>query len=203
EAGATLAAHHSVNHVTFTGSVKTGISVGQAATANVVPVTLELGGKSPNIVFPDCDIDKTVDGVVKAISQNNSQTCSAGSRLLVEETFKEQFLEKLVQKFKALTIGPGKEDYDVGPILNQQQFHQVMHYLEMAKQEGTIRTGGSRVNVDHAEGGYYLEPTIIDNISMESEIAQEEIFGPILTVFSFKDDEEALEMANDTAYGLV
>lgn len=203
EAGASLAAHPYVNHVTFTGSVKTGISVGQAATANVVPVTLELGGKSPNIVFSDCDIDKTVDGVVKAIIQNTGQTCSAGSRLLIEESFKETFLQKIVDRFKELTIGPGKENYDVGPILNEQQFNRIMAYLELAKTEGTVLTGGSRVHIDHCEGAFYIEPTIIDQLSSDSKLAQEEIFGPVLTVFTFKDEEEALSLANSTEYGLV
>lgn len=107
EAGAALAGHPLINHVTFTGSVPTGIAVGQAAMANVVPSTLELGGKSPNIVFEDCDLDKTVDGVVRSIIQNAGQTCSAGARLLVEESFKQKFLEKIIERFERLTIGPG------------------------------------------------------------------------------------------------
>ncbi|WP_067726112.1 aldehyde dehydrogenase family protein [Oceanobacillus damuensis] len=203
EAGAALSGHPSVNHVTFTGSVQTGVAVAQAATANVVPVTLELGGKSPNIVFADCDVEKTVDGVVRAIIQNAGQTCSAGSRLLIEESFKDEFLGKVVNRFKSLEVNAGIEDKDIGPILNEKQFNRVMEFVELAKAEGQIVTGGNRVHVDGYEGGYYLEPTIIDGVSPESKLAQEEIFGPVLTVFTFKDTKEALELANSTEYGLV
>ncbi|ASN06274.1 aldehyde dehydrogenase family protein [Virgibacillus necropolis] len=203
EVGAALSGHPSVNHVTFTGSVQTGIAVGQAATANVVPVTLELGGKSPNIVFADCDVDNTVDGVVNAIIQNAGQTCSAGSRLLVEESFKDEFLGKVVERFKGLTVGAGIQDKDVGPILNEKQFNRVMEFVELAKEEGKILAGGNQVTVEGFEGGFYLEPTIIDAVIPDSKLAQEEIFGPVLTVFTFKDTAESLELANSTDYGLV
>nr|WP_306798624.1 aldehyde dehydrogenase family protein [Oceanobacillus saliphilus] len=203
EAGSALSGHPAVNHVTFTGSVQTGIAVAQAATANVVPVTLELGGKSPNIVFADCDMEKTVDGVVRAIIQNAGQTCSAGSRLLIEESFKDEFLGKVVDRFKSLEVSAGIEDKDIGPILNEKQFNRIMEFVELAKEEGKILTGGNQANVEGYEGGFYLEPTIIDGITPESKLAQEEIFGPVMTVFTFKDTEEALELANSTEYGLV
>lgn len=203
EAGAALAGHPLINHITFTGSVATGISVGQAAMANVVPSTLELGGKSPNIVFADCDIDKAVEGVVRSIIQNAGQTCSAGARLLIEEPFKETFLKHVIEKFRRLTIGPGIQDKDLGPILNEKQFHRVMEMIELAKQEGKILYGGNHVVIEGFEGGCYVEPTIIDEISKDSRLAQEEIFGPVLTVFTFKETEEALELANSTEYGLV
>lgn len=203
EAGAALASHPLINHVTFTGSVATGISVGQAAMGNVVPSTLELGGKSPNIVFADCDIDRTVEGVVRSIVQNAGQTCSAGARLLVEESFKEIFLEKVMERFRKLTIGPGIQDKDVGPILNEKQFRHVMGMIELARIEGNILFGGKQLTIEGFEGGYYVEPTIIDGVSMDSRLAQEEIFGPVLTVFTYKDTEEALELANSTEYGLV
>ncbi|MFD1037240.1 aldehyde dehydrogenase family protein [Virgibacillus byunsanensis] len=203
EAGAALSSHPEINHVTFTGSVQTGTAVANAATKNVVPVTLELGGKSPNIVFADCNVEKAVEGVVKAIIQNAGQTCSAGSRLLVEESFKDAFLEKVVDRFKALTVGPALEDKDLGPILNEKQFNQIMKFIELAKEEGTIVTGGNQVSIENAENGCYLEPTIIDNVSTDSKIAQEEIFGPVLSVFTFKDDGDAISLANSTEYGLV
>lgn len=203
EAGAALSSHPHVNHITFTGSVQTGTAVANAATKNVVPVTLELGGKSPNIVFSDCNLDKAVEGVVKAIIQNAGQTCSAGSRLLIEQSFKDTFLEKVADRFKDLTVGPALEDKDVGPILNEKQFNQIVKFIELAKEEGTIVAGGRQVKIEDAEKGYYLEPTIVDNVSPESRIAQEEIFGPVLSVFTFKDDQEAINLANNTDYGLV
>ncbi|WP_085991163.1 aldehyde dehydrogenase family protein [Oceanobacillus senegalensis] len=203
DAGAALSSHRLVNHVTFTGSVPTGIAVAQAAMKNVVPVTLELGGKSPNIVFSDCDVDKTVQGVVRAIIQNAGQTCSAGARLLVEKSFKDEFLVKVIEQFKQLQVGPGLDDKDIGPILNEKQFHRVMEFIELAKEEGEILVGGNRITIEGSEDGCYVEPTIIDGVKPDSKLAQEEIFGPVLTVFPFEDTEEALSLANSTDYGLV
>ncbi|MFA1818874.1 aldehyde dehydrogenase family protein [Virgibacillus oceani] len=203
EAGAALSGHPLINHVTFTGSVGTGIAVGQAAMANVVPSTLELGGKSPNIVFADCDVDKTVGGVVRSIIQNAGQTCSAGARLLVEESFKEVFLQKVVEKFEELTVGAGLDDKDLGPILNERQFNHVIGLIEMAKKEASVVAGGNAVTVEGNVGGFYVEPTIIDDVDRNSRLAQEEVFGPVLTVFTFKDVAEALDLANSTDYGLV
>lgn len=203
EAGAALAGHPLINQLTFTGSVATGISVGQAAMANVVPATLELGGKSPNIVFADCDMEATVAGVVRSIIQNAGQTCSAGARLLVEESFKDEFLKKVIEQFGKLTIGAGIEDKDIGPILNERQFDRVMGIINIAREEGEILFGGNQMTVEGFENGFYIEPTIVDGVSPRSRIAQEEVFGPVLTVFTFKDTEEALELANSTDYGLV
>lgn len=203
EAGAALAGHPLINQLTFTGSVATGISVGQAAMANVVPATLELGGKSPNIVFADCDVESTVAGVVRSIIQNAGQTCSAGARLLVEESFKDEFLKKVIEQFGKLTIGAGIEDKDIGPILNERQFDRVMGMINIAREEGEILFGGNQMTVEGFENGFYIEPTIVDGVSPHSRIAQEEVFGPVLTVFTFKDTEEALELANSTDYGLV
>lgn len=201
--GAALCSHSGISHVTFTGSVNTGIQVMQTAAKNVVPATLELGGKSPNIVFADAAEDKAIEGVVKAIIQNAGQTCSAGSRLLIEERYKERFLEKLVRRFEALTIGPGHKDPDIGPILNRRQFEQIMEKVAIAQKEGTLLAGGKAVKVEGYESGYYIEPTIIDGLSHNSAIAQDEIFGPILSVFSFATVEEAIQLANGTEYGLV
>jgi aldehyde dehydrogenase (NAD+) len=203
EAGAALSGHPLINHVTFTGSVGTGIAVGQAAMANVVPSTLELGGKSPNIVFADCDMEKTVEGVVRSIIQNAGQTCSAGARLLVEESFKEEFLQKVVERFGDLTVGAGLDDKDLGPILNEKQFNHVIGLIEMAKKEASVVAGGNPVAVEGNEGGFYVEPTIIDGVARESRLAQEEVFGPVLTVFTFKNTKEAMNLANSTDYGLV
>ncbi|WP_088007091.1 aldehyde dehydrogenase family protein [Indiicoccus explosivorum] len=203
EVGGPLAAHPGIGHVTFTGSVPTGISVMKAAAANVVPVTLELGGKSPNIVFADADLAKALDGVTKAIIQNAGQTCSAGSRLLVEESVKEEFLARLAEKFASLTIGPGKDDPDVGPILNDKQYRQIMDRIEEAKKTGRVVAGGEAVSPPGGGNGRYIRPTIIDGLAPDDPAAQEEIFGPVLTVFSFRDEAEAVALANGTDYGLV
>lgn len=203
EAGAFLASHKDIDHVTFTGSVGTGISVGQAAMGNVVSSTLELGGKSPQIVFSDCNLDETVEGVVRAIVQNAGQTCSAGARLLVEEPIKDEILTAIMKRFSELTIGPGMSDKDLGPILNKRQFDRIIGMIERAAEKGNILYGGRRVDIPDHEKGYYLEPTIIDGIDVHSEIAQEEVFGPVLTVFTFNDEAEAIELANSTEYGLV
>ncbi|NYF23260.1 aldehyde dehydrogenase family protein [Sporosarcina sp. JAI121] len=203
DVGGPLSAHPDIDHVTFTGSVNTGIAVMKAAANNVVSVTLELGGKSPNIVFADASEEKALEGVVKAIIQNAGQTCSAGSRLLIEESYKEHFLCRLVEKFSELTIGPGNEDKDIGPILNKRQYDQIMNRIEEAKKSGEIVVGGKAVSIAGAEDGLYIEPTIIDGLSPSCPVAQEEIFGPVLSVFTFKDTEEAIQLANGTDYGLV
>lgn len=203
EAGAALSSHPLLNHITFTGSVPTGSSVMQAAAENIVPVTLELGGKSPNIVFSDCDVEKAVDGVVKAITQNAGQTCSAASRLLIESSFKDTFIEKITSRFKQLTIGPGLEDKDIGPILNESQFERIQNYFQLAIQEGEVLVGGKALTIEGAEKGCYVEPTIVDNLKADSRLMQEEIFGPVLSILTFENDQEALQLANSTDYGLV
>lgn len=203
DVGGPLAAHPGIHHVTFTGSVRTGISVMKAAAENVVPVTLELGGKSPNIVFADADLDEALEGVVRAIIQNAGQTCSAGSRLLIEAKAKDAFVEKLVERFKNLTIGPGMSDPDIGPILNERQFQQILNCIEDGKQQGTVLAGGEAVTIEGYEGGRYILPTIIDGMQHSCSIAQEEIFGPVLSVFTFETVEEAIALANGTDYGLV
>lgn len=204
ETGALLASHPGIQHVTFTGSVETGKKVMAAASTNVVPVTLELGGKSPNIVFGDCDEEKASEWVLRSIVQNAGQTCSAGSRLVIEKSYKDQFVEKLAIAMKKLTIGPGVEDHDIGPVISKKQFDRIQSYLRIAKNENLpIVTGGNRVHVENCENGYYLEPTIIDNVPSDHVLAQEEIFGPVLTVITFETEEEAIEIANGTPYGLV
>ncbi|MGE7924989.1 aldehyde dehydrogenase family protein [Viridibacillus arvi] len=203
DVGGPLAGHPGIHHITFTGSVNTGISVMKAAAENVVPVTLELGGKSPNIVFADANEELALEGVVRAIIQNAGQTCSAGSRLLIEEKYKDHFLHELTAKFNELTIGPGVEDKEIGPILNKKQFDQIMNKIQDAKSAGKIIVGGETVTISGSEGGYYIQPTIIDGLDNTHALAKEEIFGPVLTVFTFKTIEEAIELANSTDYGLV
>ena len=204
EAGAALSAHPDINHITFTGSVETGKRVMQSAAQNIVPVTLELGGKSPNIVSADCNEEKALEWVLKSIIQNAGQTCSAGSRLVIEKSIKEAFVEKLAAEMKKLSIGPGMNNHDLGPVLSQKQFERIQSFIVLAKQEGIrIATGGEREMVDGSESGYYIQPTILDNVPANHHLAQEEIFGPVLTVTTFETEKEAIEIANGTQYGLV
>ncbi|MBL4952773.1 aldehyde dehydrogenase family protein [Neobacillus sp. OS1-32] len=204
EAGAALSAHPEINHITFTGSVETGKKVMESAAQNIVPVTLELGGKSPNIVFADCNEEQALKWVLKSIIQNAGQTCSAGSRLVIEKSIKEKFVRKLAAAMEKLSIGPGMDDHDLGPVLSKKQFDRIQGFIDLAKQDGIrIVTGGERQLVEGCEQGYYLQPTILDDVPVSHDLAQEEIFGPVLTVTTFETEEEAIEMANGTPYGLV
>lgn len=203
DVGTLLTSHPNINHITFTGSVPTGIAVMKAAAENVVPVTLELGGKSPNIVFTDAPFEQAVEGVVRSIIQNAGQTCSAGARLLIEASAKEFFLQKLIQRFESLRVGPGEADLDMGPILNERQYKKIITLLEQAKEDGYVLTGGEKITIEGFEKGYYLQPTILDGLAPHHPLAQEEIFGPVLTVFTFETIEQAITLANSTQYGLV
>ncbi|MGE7090336.1 aldehyde dehydrogenase family protein [Lysinibacillus sp. NPDC048646] len=203
DVGPYLTSHPDINHITFTGSVPTGIAVMKAAAENVVPVTLELGGKSPNIVFADAPMEQAVEGVLRAIVQNAGQTCSAGARLLIEEHAKESFIAQLVERFQALTVGPGEADVDMGPLLNERQYTKISALLQQAKDDGYVITGGETLSIAGYENGYYIQPTILDGVDENHALAQEEIFGPVLTVLTFTTVDEAIALANSTDYGLV
>lgn len=203
DAGAYLSAHPGIHQITFTGSVPTGVSVMQAAARNVVPVTLELGGKSPNIVFQDATEDQALEGVMRSIVQNAGQTCSAGARLLIEHSYKEAFLAKLVARFEKIKVGAGEQDLDMGPLLNETQHKKITGLLEMAAKDGRVLTGGHALAVEGYQEGYYVAPTIVDGLDASHPLAVEEIFGPVLTVFTFETADEAISLANATPYGLV
>ncbi|GAK08033.1 aldehyde dehydrogenase family protein [Geomicrobium sp. JCM 19038] len=198
EAGQALASHPLVRHIAFTGSVKTGSTIMQTAAKQITAVTPELGGKSPQIVFSDCHFEQAVQTVTNAITQNAGQTCSAGSRLIIEASIEERFVEALKANFEKLSIGPGIENYQLGPIITDAQVEQIDGYIERAKADGaTIITGGTK------QDDYYYLPTIITKIDAGHPIAQEEVFGPVITVHPFKTEEEAIALANGTDYGLV
>ncbi|NHM31335.1 aldehyde dehydrogenase family protein [Neobacillus terrae] len=204
EAGAALSGHPDINHITFTGSVETGKRVMESAAQNIVPVTLELGGKSPNIVFADCNEEQALKWVLKSIVQNSGQTCSAGSRLVIEKSIKENFIRKLAAAMEELSIGLGIDNHDLGPVLSKKQFDRIQSFIDLARKDGIrILTGGDRRLVEGCGLGYYFEPTILDNVPVSHYLAQEEIFGPVLTVTTFQTEEEAIEIANGTPYGLV
>ncbi|OBH40622.1 aldehyde dehydrogenase family protein [Mycobacterium mantenii] len=202
EAGSALTAHPDVDHLGFVGSTQIGSVVAHAAADRVTPTTLELGGKSPQIVFPDADLGRAAESIAKAILQNAGQTCSAGSRLLVHDTVHDTLVDEVRQHLSSTTIGPGIEDHDLGPLISRKQQHRVQTMLA-DNVEGEILCGGGPPNDARLADGAYFSPTIIDGADPASPIAQEEIFGPVLTVNRFRTEDEAIELANGTQYGLI
>ncbi|CAH1423355.1 unnamed protein product [Lactuca virosa] len=202
EAGAPLASHPDVDKIAFTGSSATGSKIMTAAAQNVKPVTLELGGKSPIVVFDDVDIDKAVEWTLFGCFWTNGQICSATSRLIVHESIAKEFLEKLVKWAKNIKISdPLEEGCRLGPVVSGGQYEKILKFVETAKSEGaTISFGGKRP--EHLKTGFFIEPTIISDVTTSMQIWREEVFGPVLCVKSFKTEEEAIELANDTHYGL-
>ena len=204
EAGTALASHPAINQLTFTGSVDVGVQVAKMAADNVVPVVMELGGKSPNIVFADADLDLAAQGVANAIFQNAGQTCSAGSRLLVERSAHQAIVDRLAARAASMWVGPGVSDPDMGPIISKRQLETIERYVAVGKSEGArVAAGGARP-ADPALGrGYFYQPTLLDQVTPDMRVAQEEIFGPVLAMIEFGDLEEAATIANRSQYGLV
>ena len=200
DVGAALVAHPGVDHVTFVGSPATGRRVAEAASARFAPVDLELGGKSPNVVFADADLGRAVPAVVKALVQNAGQSCSAGSRLLVERSRFDEVVGLVAAGLRALSVGPGVDDCDLGPLVSERQFVHASGMLERALATAEAVTGGRRVDLDP---GWYLEPTLLVGVGAEDEIWNEEVFGPVLVAAPFDDEEEAVALANASTFGLV
>lgn len=200
EVGEPLVAHPRVGKVTFTGGEPGGRRVAQTAAADFKSVTLELGGKSPNIVFDDADMDDAVKGAISGIFAASGQTCIAGSRLLLQDSIHDEFLDRLVAFAKTAKLGdPSSFDTQVGPVTTPPQYEKILSYIDVARQEGArCVLGGGPSEL----GGYFVEPTIFADVTNEMRIAREEVFGPVLSVIRFKDEEEAVEIANDTLYGL-
>lgn len=199
EAGAALAAHPGINHIGFVGSTLVGTSIASAAAQNVVPATLELGGKSPHIVFPDADLDELTFYVTKGILQNAGQTCSAGSRLLVHESIADDVTERLMVAFERTTIGPGIDDRELGPLVSAKQQQRVRAFVEGA--DGTVVVGGGVP--DGFDRGAFFQPTLITDVAPASDIAQHEVFGPVLVSTTFESEAEAVALANSTDYALM
>lgn len=203
-AGAPLGAHKDVRHVSFTGSVMTGVSVMQSAAPAVTSVLLELGGKSPVVVLADADLDAAVDGVLGAIFENAGQICSAGSRLVVDRRVHAEMVERLVERARQLTIGHGLRRAQFGPLNSAAHLDKVAGYVDAARKRGVeIATGGKRCSDPQTGKGWFFEPTILDNVGRDDAVVQEEIFGPVLTVQVVDGADEALEIANCTPFGLV
>ncbi len=201
EAGALLSAHPGVRHVSFTGSVAVGRLVQQAAGANVVPVTLELGGKSPQLVFDDADIEAALPFLVNAGIQNAGQTCSASSRILVQRGVYEQVVDAMAARYAALRVGPALDDLDLGPLISLRQKERVTGFL--AQGDDLEVAAQARLPDDLPQGGAYVAPTLFAAAPPGHVLAQDEVFGPVQVVIPFEDEAEALAIANGTAYGLV
>jgi aldehyde dehydrogenase (NAD+) len=203
-AGAALTGHDDIDHISFTGSVEVGRIIAHAAANRVIPATMELGGKSPNIVFADADLERTLPGVINAILQNAGQTCSAGSRLLVHESLHDVLVTRIAQAFANVEIGPALSDPALGPLISKIQRDRVMSFVERARGHGAkIVVGGDALNGGALGDGFFFQPTLIDNVDPFSAIGQEEVFGPVLAVTPFRDIDEAVRLANGTDYGLV
>lgn len=203
EAGAALAAHPGIDHISFTGSPGTGGAVQAAAAKNNVSVTMELGGKSPQIVFEDADIEAALPFLVNAIVQNAGQTCSAGSRLLIQASIWDQVVAQLAPLFAALEVGHGTSDAAVGPLINARQQARVEGMVRKAISDGAPVLAEGRMAKDAPAGGFYVTPKLLGPVAADHPIAQEEIFGPVLVAMPFTDEADAVRLANGTAYGLV
>jgi aldehyde dehydrogenase (NAD+) len=202
-AGAALAGHPGVHHVSFTGSSAVGALVQAAAGKNAVPVTLELGGKSPQIVFADADLERALPFLVNAGIQNAGQTCSASSRLLVEQSIYEPVLKRLSERYRALRVGAARDDLDVGPLITGAQKSRVENYIARGRKDGLAVAAEGAIASNAPAGGHFLAPTLFAGVSPEHLLAQDEIFGPVQVVIPFRSEEEAIHIANATQYGLV
>ncbi|MGQ0535154.1 MAG: aldehyde dehydrogenase family protein [Methanobacteriota archaeon] len=204
EVGGTLAAHPDVAGITVTGSAETGKEVQRAASEHVCTVTLELGGKSPNIVFPDANVERALRGVANGIFLNAGQMCWAGSRLLVHESIHKDFVVRLAKAAEGWTLGSGlSEATKMGPLVSREQQKRVLSYVQEGKKQGAkVVTGGEAPTDGELSRGNFVKPTILDGVANDMKVAREEIFGPVLSVIPFRDTDEAVRIANDTRFGL-
>ena len=204
DTGEHLVKHPLVRKVAFTGSSKTGAHVYSLAAKDIKRVSLELGGKSPNIVFDDCNMENAVKGVVSGIFAATGQTCIAGSRLLVQESIHNEFVDRLVEFAKTARMGnPMDYETQVGPVTNLMQYEKVLGYIDIAKDEGVDTVlGGSKASRPECGDGWFVEPTVFTGVKNDMRIAQEEVFGPVLAVIPFRDEEEAVAIGNDVIFGL-
>ena len=201
EAGAALASHAGIDHISFTGSVNVGALIQKAAASNIVPVTLELGGKSPQLVFDDADLEQALPFLVNAGIQNAGQTCSASSRLLVQRGIYDELVQLLAERYHTMRVGPAEADLTLGPLISARQKQLVAGYLEQGK-DLTVPVRGTIVD-DAPDGGHYVAPALFTEVDATHVLAQQEIFGPVQVVIPFDDEAQAVDIANNTDYGLV
>jgi betaine-aldehyde dehydrogenase len=200
-AGAPIVSHPDINKIAFTGSGSVGKMILKAAAENVKRVTLELGGKSPNIFFADADFENAIDGALFGVFINQGEVCSAGSRILVEKKIYSKFVDAMVEKAKRIKLGPPlNRDTKMGPVVSKEQFDRVLQYQEIGKKEAKVGAGGGRSK--SFSKGFYVEPTIFYDVDNSARIAREEIFGPVAAVIPFDNESDALRIANDSPYGL-
>ena len=201
--GAALSAHRDVRHISFTGSVAVGTLIQTAAAKNAIPVTLELGGKSPQIVFADADLDAALPFLVNAGIQNAGQTCSAASRILVERAVFDEVVARMAERYRALRVGPALDDLDIGPVISARQREIVQGYLDVVRASGLRIAAQAPLPATLPPGGCWVAPTLVADVNPSHRIAQEEIFGPVQAVIPFEGEREALTIANGTPFGLV
>jgi aldehyde dehydrogenase (NAD+) len=201
EVGAALAGHPGVDKVAFTGSTATGRAVAHAAAENLNRVTLELGGKSPQVVFADADLRAAANGLVAGVFAATGQTCMAGSRLIVHHSVHDDLVGLVAERAAAIKLGdPNDPQTEMGPVANRPQYDKVLSYLKSAREEGAaVACGGA---ADAGLGGLFIKPTVLTGVGPGSTVVREEIFGPVLSAYSFTDEDEAVKLANDTPYGL-
>lgn len=204
KSGQYILEHPGFSKLAFTGSTEVGRDVGLAAANRIIPSTLELGGKSANIYFDDCEFEQAIDGAQLGILFNQGQVCCAGSRIFVQDTIYDKFVPALVQAFENVKVGlPWNDDTQMGAQINEAQVKKILGYVELAKEEGaTIACGGVRADEGELAKGCFLKPTLITNVTNDMRVAQEEIFGPVAVVIKFHDEDEVVAMANDSEYGL-
>lgn len=202
--GNEIAASHNVDMVSFTGGTKTGKHIMRTAADNMKKISLELGGKSPNIIFADADFETAVDYALFGIYAGAGQVCSSGSRILVEETIYDQFVDRFVERANKIKVGPGDDPTsEMGPLVSQEHMEKVLKYIEIGKEEGArLACGGNRITKAGLDKGFFVEPTVFVDVKPDMRIVQEEIFGPVVVIQTFKDEQEAVKLANYTDYGL-
>ncbi|MDX7991622.1 aldehyde dehydrogenase family protein [Xenorhabdus littoralis] len=202
--GQAILDHEGINKVAFTGSTEIGYNVAAAAAKRLIPATLELGGKSANIVFPDANMKKAVKYAANAILLNQGQACESGARLFLHKDIYDEFLKSLKMVFESVKVGdPMLMETEMGSQISEDQMNTILSYVDLAKKEGaSILTGGNRMTGEGYDDGFFIQPTIITNVTNKMRVAQEEIFGPVLCVIPFSNEEEVIDMANDSEYGL-
>ncbi|MCT4661538.1 MAG: aldehyde dehydrogenase family protein [Tissierellales bacterium] len=199
-----LRQHEGIDKLAFTGSTRTGHAIADAAAKRLIPATLELGGKSANIYFPDCPWDKAIEGLQLGILFNQGQVCCAGSRVFVHEDIYDKFVAQAIEEFNKVNVGnPLEMTTQMGSLINKKQYEKVLGYIETGKNEGAkVVCGGEAITGGDFDNGYYIQPTLFVDVTNDMTIAREEIFGPVAVIIKFKTEEEVIEMANDTNYGL-
>ncbi len=203
EAGAALSSHDGIDLISFTGSPEVGVLIQKSAAENHVPCVLELGGKSPQIVFADADHTKAIETIVAALVQNTGQTCSAGSRVLIERSIYDDFMAQLTRRFKQLRTGAHDLDLDCGPVISKVQQERVLGFLERAEKDGVQIAAQGTIDPSSSADGYFVPPTLYRMVPRDHELALEEVFGPVLAAIPFDDEADAIRLANGTDYGLI